>query len=239
MEKQAVLEIIAKLLILQERDNQVVQCQRELDSIPARKKETETWIAAARQALDGAKETLQTRMAANKKLELEIEGCRQQIVKLREQQYQIKSNEEYRALNNEIAHIQKKARELEDQEIEGMEQAELAQAEIAHKNTDMEKDATRIREELQTLETRRSNLEQEVQKIQAERESLAAGIDHVWLARYNYIMDHKKDSALIAIERNACGACHMTLPPQVIHDTRKAEAIVTCSFCGRILYWTT
>lgn len=238
MEKQAVLDIIDKLLILQERDNQITQCQRELDSIPTRKKETETWIAEARQALDRAKETLKVRQAAIKQLELEIESCRQQIVKLREQQYQIKSNEEYRALNTEIAHLQEKVRGLEDREIEGMEQAEQAQAEVVRKKADMDKDETRIQDQLQNLETRRGNLELEIQNIRKERDALAAGIDPVWLARYNHIMDHKKDKALASIENNACGQCHITLPPQVIHDTRRSEAIVTCSFCGRILYWT-
>lgn len=238
MEKQAVLETIEKLLILQEHDNQIAQCQRELTSIPVRKKETENWITEARQALEQAKETLKSRQAGIKQLELEIETCRQQIVKLREQQYQIKSNEEYRALNNEIAHLQEKIGGLEDREIEAMEQSEQAQAEVALKKAGMDKDETRIREQLQNLDMRHANLEQEILKIRQARDALAGGIDAAWLARYNHIMDHKKDKALVPIENGACGQCHMTLPPQVIHDTQRAEAIVSCSFCGRILYLT-
>jgi len=238
MEKQAVLNIIDKLLVVQERDNQLAQCQRELDSIPARQKETETAITEARQALKQAKENLQTKQAAIKQWELEIETCRQQIVKLREQQYQIKSNEEYRALNNEIAHLQEKIGGLEEREIEAMEQAEQAQSDVALQKTKLDKDAVHIQEQLQKLEMRRGNLEQEIPKIQQARDALASAVDPVWLARYNHVMDHKKDKALVSIENNACGQCHMTLPPQVIHDTRRSEEIVTCSFCGRILYWT-
>jgi len=238
MEKQAVLDIIDRLLIVQDRDNQIAQSQRELNSIPARQKETETMIAEVRQALERAKETLKNRQSDIKQWELEIEACRQQVVKLREQQYQIKSNEEYRALNNEIAHLQEKIGGFEEHEIEAMEQTEQAQADVALQQSKQERDAAHIQDQLQKLEERSGTLEQEIQKIRNEREALAAAVDPAWLARYNHVMDHKKDKALVSIEHNACGQCHMTLPPQVIHDTRRAEEIITCSFCGRILYWT-
>ena len=238
MEKQAVLETIDNLLIIQERDNQIAQCQRELNSIPIRKKETETWITQAREALDQAKEALKAKQTAIKQLELEIESCRQQIVKFREQQYQIKSNVEFKALNNEIAHVQEKIRGLEDREIALMEQMEQAQAEITRRKADVEKDEDRIQEQLQNLEKRHTIIEQDIQRIQQDRNGLVTTVDPDWLSRYDYIMDHKKDVALVSIENNACGQCHMNLPPQVIHDTRKAEKIITCSFCGRILYWT-
>ncbi|MBU4198741.1 MAG: hypothetical protein KKE37_06735 [Verrucomicrobia bacterium] len=238
MEKQAVLETIDNLLIIQERDNRIAQCQRELNSIPIRQKETETWITQAREALDQSKEALKVKQASIKQLELDIESCRQQIIKFREQQYQIKSNVEFRALNNEIAHVQEKIRGLEDREIVLMEQTEQAQAEVARRKSDVETDEVRIREQLQNLEKRREVLEQDIQQIQKDRSGLVTGVNPAWLSRYNHVMDHKKDMALVSIENNACGQCHMTLPPQVIHDTRKSEAIVTCSFCGRILYWT-
>jgi len=238
MEKQAVLETIDRLLILQERDNRIAQCRRELDSIPAHKKETETWIIQAHHALEAAQEALKAKQVSIKELELDIEACRQQIVKLREQQFQIKSNEEFRALNKEVAHLQGKTSGLEDREIELMEQAEQAQTEVTQKQADMGKDNQRIQDQLQNLEKRGESLEQDILQIQKNRDALAMDIAPDWLARYNHIMDHKKDIALVSIENNTCGQCHMALPPQVIHDTRKSDRIVTCSFCGRILYWT-
>ncbi len=238
MEKQAVLETIDRLLILQERDNRITQCQRELDSIPVRKKETEAWIIQAHQALEAAQSALKAKQVSVKELELDIESCRQQIVKLREQQFQMKSNAEFRALNKEVAHLQEKIRGLEDREIELMEQVEKAQTEVTRKQADMEKDNQRIQDQLQNLAQRCASLEQDILQIQKDRDAQAMNIASDWLARYNHIMDHKKDVALVSIENNTCGQCHMTLPPQVIHDTRKADSIVTCSFCGRILYWT-
>jgi predicted nucleic acid-binding Zn-ribbon protein len=238
MEKQAVLETIRQLLIVQERDQQLAQHQREFDSLPARQKETQGRIAEARQAVEQARENLKIRQAAVKQWELEIEAGRQQIAKLREQQYQIKSNQEYRVLSGEIVQLQEKVRELEEKALESMEQAEQAQAEVEQKKARLSRDETQIQEQLENLKTRQANLEREIAAVRGDRQALAAAIAPAWLARYNYVLDHKKDKALVAIENNACSQCHMTLPPQVIHDTRRAEDIVACSFCGRILYWT-
>jgi predicted nucleic acid-binding Zn-ribbon protein len=31
----------------------------------------------------------------------------------------------------------------------------------------------------------------------------------------------------------------MKLTPQAIQDARRAQSVVTCGFCGRLLYWKT
>ncbi len=239
MEKQAVLDTIDKLLIVQERDNQLAAWRRELESLPVRRKEIEDQIAAARQALEEARNRIASHQASVKKWELEIETGRQQILKLKEQQFQIKTNEEYRTLGREITHLADHKNGLEERAIEAMEQVEQVKTEAADRKEKLDRESARIQEQLSRLEERRVQIERDVGGLQAERDRLAEGIDPVWLARYNHVMDHKKDKALAAVVKSACGQCHMTLPPQVIHDTRRSEGIVTCSFCGRILYWTT
>ena len=34
-----------------------------------------------------------------------------------------------------------------------------------------------------------------------------------------------------------CGGCHLNIPPQIQHDAKKSAEVVSCSYCGRILYW--
>lgn len=238
MEKQAVLEIIAQLLILQECDGRIAQCQQELNNCPALKKSIADQLAQTQATVAAAQEQLNAKQLSIKQLELEIESLRQQIIKLREQQYQIKSNEEYRALNNEIANLQNKIGALEDNVLELMEQNEQAQQELKRRQAEVVSAENLAQERLQKLEQLRLSWEEEIRQTHAKRAALAGTIEPSWLGHYNHVMKHKKDVALVSIINNACGRCHMKLPPQVIHDTRKAEAIVTCSYCGRILYWT-
>lgn len=238
MEKKNFTEVINQLLIIQERDTRIMRCQVELQAIPRRKQE----IAAARDgnrgAADQAKDTLKAKQVAVKQSEVEIETCRQQVAKLREQQFQIKSNEEYKALNNEIGHIQAKMAELEDRALALMEEAERAQTDLARAKTDLDAGETRLAAELQKLDERRRNLEAEIQQIQKEHDALAAPLDAAIIKRYNRVIENKRDAAVVPVENNACGGCHMNLQAQVIQDAKKAANLVFCSFCGRILYWT-
>lgn len=237
MDKQTVLGIIDKLLIVQERDGRISRCQKELNDIPNLKKGVETKLNQNKAAVDNAKEAIKTRLVAVKQCDVEIETIRQQVSKLRDQQFQIKSNEEFKVLNKEIDGLQAKIKRLEDNEIELMEKAEQAQQEEINLKAELSKAEGMIRVETQQLDERYRNLEAEVQQLLSERQGLVVGIPEDWLNRYNRILENRKDMALVAADNNGCGGCHMKLPPHVIQDVKRAEAIVICSFCGRLLYW--
>ncbi|MDD5677180.1 MAG: C4-type zinc ribbon domain-containing protein [Kiritimatiellae bacterium] len=239
MDKETVRVIIDKLLIIQERDCHIARCQRELSDIPNLKQNIETKLNQHKAALEKSKVTIKTRLAAVKEMEIEIETFRQQIAKLREQQFQIKSNEEFKVLNREIAALQEKIRGLEDTEIELMETVEQAQREENGLKLESAKAEGTVQSEIKQLDDRRKSLESELQQLQTNRQGLVVGIAENWLARYNLVMENRKDVALVGLDGNACGGCHMKLPPHVLQDIKRANAIITCSFCGRLLYWHT
>ena len=237
MDRQTVLDIIDKLLIIQERDCRIARCRRELNDIPNLKQNIAVKLDQHKMALKNAKTTIKTQLVAVKQREVEIETLRQQIAKLREQQFQIKSNEEFKVLNREIAVLQEKIRGLEDREIELMETVEQARLEDDGLKTELAKAEGAVNGEFQRFDERLKNLEAEVQKLLLDRQDLVVGIPEDWLSRYNRVMENRKDVALVSVEKNTCGGCHMKLPPHVLQDIKRADAIITCSFCGRLLYW--
>lgn len=237
MEKRSAPENIKKILILQERDRGIARCVNELAEIAPQKQASEATINQYRESAETTKETLKTIQASIHKLEVENETCRQQIAKLREQQFQIKSNNEYKALDHEIANIQETIKGLEDREIELLEEVDQAQADLKRGTSELEQKETKIKLELEQFEKQRKNLESEIDQIRNDRERLTSGIDEDWLNRYNRIMENKKDIALVTLENGACGGCHMKLPAYIRQDVRKADSIVSCSFCGRMLYF--
>lgn len=230
------LQDIDKTLIVQERDCRIARCQSEFDDIPVKKETIIKNIDRYHNVLNTEKDISKTKQVEINKLDVEIETNRQQITKLREQQFQIKSNNEYKALDNEIAHIEKAIKTLEDREIEIMEEVEQMKTNTARLQSELEHEESNINQELQQLDQRRENLKSEINQIKADREKLADEIDQTFLTHYNRVMTNKKDAALVRLENGSCGGCHMKMPAHVAHDIRKAESIVTCSFCGRILY---
>src|SRR5436853_2232585 len=82
-------------------------------------------------SLETAKTRAKQLESDRKKLELDVEAKKQQIEKYSLQQFQTKKNEEYRALANEIENCRAAIVQLEDQQLDLMEKAEVAQKEAA------------------------------------------------------------------------------------------------------------
>lgn len=229
--------IIERLLVIQDRDRKIARLTREAEDLPARAREIKSRLDTHRESLKAAHEDVKKNAAATKQIEVEIDACKQKIAKFREQQFQIKSNEEYRILEHEITMVQKQIRSFEDQELALMEQAESLRKMIAEREKDLKQEEGRANQDEEVLKKRLDTIHAEIRDLQVDRDSLATATDAEWLARYDRIFKRTADYALVRIENAACGGCHMKLPPHLVHEVKRGLAMTQCSFCSRILYW--
>src|SRR5262245_7615036 len=109
------LDVIQKLLVLQDRDRKILKLKQELVNIPAERQELQGRIAQAQGSLDSAKTHVKHLESERKKLELEVESKKQLIERYTLQQFQTKKNEEYKALSHEIEQCQQAITKLDDQ----------------------------------------------------------------------------------------------------------------------------
>lgn len=227
--------VVDKLLILQERDCSIRRMNRELQDIPKRKEDIQSRLEEHRQALEEAKESLKHEQAKSKEIEVEIASRAEQINKYRIQQLSLKTNEEFKAMENEIKAVEDQIRGLEDQDIELMEEIEKAETNIREKEQALKEEEDSVNRDLAAMDQRSSNMESELGTLHGERGELAEGIDPEWLHRYTVIFENKKDKAIVTIENGVCSGCHMKVPPQLAHDVRKENTMVSCDYCGRLL----
>ncbi len=231
------LKVLEDLVVLQEIDLKRGALLREIGDLPNRKALAEARLSDRRQRLTEAEDAWKKNAAAIKEIEVEIETLRQQIAKMLSQQYEVKNNDQYRALMAEIAGARDKIRALEDREIERMEESETLKAALEQVKAELQSDERETAEAVREFDARDAQLRREAEGLESERAGRAAGIEPDWLARYERILQHHGDRAVVPIERQACGGCHMKLTPQTIQDARRAQSIVTCGYCGRLLYW--
>lgn len=227
---------LEKLLTLQNCDRKIAQLSREEKDLPVRKEQIESRLEEHRAALHTAQEQLKKHGLTTKELDGEVEGARQQIDKFRVQQFAVKTNEEYRALEREIAGTEKKILGLEDHELEVMEVAEQLQAVVGDREKDLSAEEADVQREIAKLVERLKVIAAEAEKMKAERPALLEGIEPDWLRRYERVLQHVGDYAIVPVHSSSCGGCHMNLPPQIAHDARKGTVLTVCNYCGRILY---
>jgi uncharacterized protein len=232
------LETIEKLLILQDRDQKLRRVSGELAHIEPERQTLKAKAASAQVELEQAKLRVKEIESSRKDLELEVEAKKQLIVKYANQQFQTRKNEEYRALAHEIEMCKEAIFKIEDQEIALMEQAEAAQKEVV-RATHAAKEVRKLADDqIAQLAAREASLEKALAELSANREQLAAAVEETARSRYERLMRSKGEHVVVGVERGVCGGCHMRLPPQLLVTCQADKELVSCSNCGRILYYT-
>jgi|ERR1051326_728286 predicted nucleic acid-binding Zn-ribbon protein len=232
------LDVIEKLLILQDRDRKIRRLRGELAHIEPQRQTMKTRAAAASAHLESAKTRVKELESHRKELELEVEAKKEQIAKYANQQLQTRKNEEYRALANEIDTCKAAIFKIEDQEISLMEQGEAAQKEVV-RATQAANEARKLADDqIAQLGVREENLKKELGELEANREELAGAVDGSARGRYERLVKNKGENVVVGVQHGVCGGCHMKLPPQLLVSCQAQQELVTCSNCGRILYYT-
>ncbi len=150
----------------------------------------------------------------------------------------MKKNDQYTALNKEIADQEHKKDLLEESALSLIEETERLEALLARRGAEektkreelagfrarVDQDLTALRRRLGEAEARRAELVR----------STAPGLVEI----YDRIRAGKRDGvAVVEVERDACSGCQAGLPPQRINELMRGEQVIRCEGCGRILVW--
>lgn len=231
------LETLEKLLVVQDRDHRIAQLKSEATRIPAEISAAEERVKAEMARLEGAKSELKHIETERKKLEIDADSKRQQILKYRTQLNLIKSNTEYQALLKEISKAETDIRNVEDVELDFMEKLEKLQPALKQEQAQLKEITAKGEAEKVELQRRAKLIQTELEQLSTERQTLIGSVDSDLLSRYERLLRSKGDLAIVPIKHGNCGGCHLNIPPQVVHNAKKGGELTSCSNCGRILYW--
>ena len=230
------LNVLEKLLILQDRDRKITRLQSELANVEPERQSFQSRVTASQTHLEAVRLRQRQLETHRKELELEVEAKKQQIERYSLQQYQTKKNEEYRALAHEIELCKEAIVKLEDQQLELMEQGDVAQKElsaVAQTAKDVQK---QVEELIADLAGREQNLKKQLADLTEDYDQLRAAVDDGVRLRYERLRKLKGGSTVVGIEHGVCGGCHVKLPVQIVVSCQAQQEIISCPNCGRILY---
>jgi len=230
------MSVVDQLLAVQEHDMRILQIEKEMKDIPARKDRELERLNGHKAALAESEEALKAKQAKLKQLEVDTGSKQDKIIKLRGQQIELKTNKEFKAMENEIKTIENSIAADEERELVIMQQIEEARAAVGESTKELEEENSEVQEDITDLDERLAGLQAELEDETAARKAAADGIDAEWMSRYNGILKSKGGRALVSTTNGVCGGCFMTLPPYLKYEAKKKLEMVVCSFCGRMLY---
>jgi uncharacterized protein len=235
--KESILDVLATILDIQELDMQMIQFMRlkkerekEMDNINAIKKDlTHQKTVKESEILD-----LKTNVRLG---EGELKEIQEKIKQFDQQQSSIKKVEEFNALSQEMAHADRD-RNHKEQTMSEMYDKLALEEEVLKKiqeSLDSTTESSRVLEN-EILE-RLTKINEEGKQLLKQREGLVGKANPDVFSVYERLLKNKKDRVVVPIESRCCSGCHIALTAQDENLVRKAERIVFCEHCSRILYW--
>lgn len=228
--------VIEKLLILQDRDKRLLELKSALARVPAERTALAEREGALAAGVEEARDAMRHAEADRKKAELEAAAKQAQVQKYKTQLLEIKNNDQFHALQHEIAATEAEIRQIEDREIGFMELVETLQHKVKAAENLQKESAGQILLQKKDLATREAAMNVEIEGLVKERTALAADLEEETRARYERIFAHRNGQAVVAVAHGMCSGCHLKLTTQAIHDALRDDALVTCINCGRLLF---
>ncbi len=158
------------------------------------------------------------------------------LVKYEQQSENVKNNREFEAINKEIEMqgleiklAEKHIRDANEELAEKIKVLDSAKKTIATKDGVL----THKKGELEKII---ADTEIEEKELRTKSDAARAHIDERLLYSYDRIRNsYRNGLAVVTVERDACGGCFNSIPPQRQSEIRLHKKIIACENCGRIL----
>ncbi|MBY0539884.1 MAG: C4-type zinc ribbon domain-containing protein [Arcobacteraceae bacterium] len=170
-----------------------------------------------------------------------------------------KNNIHLAELKTKLENIAKKNKDISNEkELKALQlEEEIAKEQISFANEEIERldNITKNKElTLKELQEKLAVEEEDIKEIQVavdnaieeiskernvvyqDRSELLEKFDNKILTFYEKIKRWAKDSAVVPVKKQACYGCYMKINDKTYAEVIKAEEIVNCPHCGRILY---
>jgi len=227
---------LERLIELEKVDREIARLSDEVAALPKRVAAIEAHLADDKASVEKAKGAIKANEAGRRKLEADIQGFQQKIIKYREQSSSVKTNDEYRALMHEVQFAEKEISGCEDKILELMIALENEEKALKAAETDLKAEAAAVEKEKAEARTRTSEDEEQLKGLNQKRTELRSGVSETALAHYDRVMRQRKFAIAEAREQK-CQACFVRIRPQTWQEIRTNDQIITCSSCGRIFYY--
>ena len=229
---------IPQLVELQRIDQNLAVLRADLEGMPKRLREADAKLNGARTAVTTAKEAHTQALTQRKKLELDVEQWKERAKKYRAQGSSVKTNEAYKALQQEITHAEAEVTQAEDRVLEQMMTIEELERRVKHFEADLREAEQGVSADKKQIEARFAEEKQKWIAASAERAEIEKKVPEDLRELYTRISKKHPGSAMAEARGEQCRACGMRVLPHTLQllKSETDEEVFRCEGCGRILY---
>lgn len=228
-----VLDILIKI---QNLDNEIKITKIQIDKIPNKITTLEKEIEKTKLALEEKQNRMQDIRKTYKIKEGDIAENDSKMSKLNNQTFAVKTNEEYRALINEIDYLKKANKKVEDEMINLLEEEEKSKNTIGKTEAESKEFVDKKANEISELKRNREELTKKSEQMKISFDEYFNKLPDDVTELYNKIKK-VRGNVVCLIDNETCTGCYANLTLQFFNELKKKEEILLCDNCGRILIY--
>jgi uncharacterized protein len=234
-----VLKVLQDLLELQKVDVQLNDVRGRLSKFPKKLSDVNGRLAAGKAEVDQSKASQLASFKDRKKYELDVEQLKERVRKYRDQMSQVKTNEAYKALQNEVQMAEAEIAKAEDRLLEQMVSGEEYDRQIKSSERSLKDIEDVVQRERSKIEAEKTEADKELALLTEERGRVVAAVPENLLDHYDRIAKKHGGVALAEVRDEKCSACGMRIRPHVFQEMnrRSSDEMFHCETCTRILYY--
>ena len=226
------------LLLLHSRDRRKLAMDQELENLPHAIAHMESKIQIEKDTIAAATAELKSLESQNNSIEDEINSISEHVSRQKNKQLQVKKNEEYQALENEIAILVQQLSGKEDEQIETLlkidgakETTEIAQNKISAKVDVLELEKIELLGKCDLLK-------QDILKLDSKIKESRKEVEEILLLGYERTKKVVARPPYIApLEDQKCTGCNLRVSNDVSSSVLVEQKLTHCDQCGRIVYF--
>ncbi|QDU81128.1 Putative zinc ribbon domain protein [Polystyrenella longa] len=225
----------ADLKDLHELHRRLQAVQGKLEAGPKRIAAREQIVSKKETELEAARQKQkQLKMTSDQKT-LQLKTNEAKIDTLKRKLNEASSNREYEIITSQIEADKVANSVLEDEILECLDGIDAQAKAIEKLQTELEASKADFGQFKTTFEATIPDLQEENDKLRSSLKEAETCIPVSERAQYQRLVAAHSDTALAAVESNACSECYTMLEPNIMVELNMGK-IRFCRACGRLLY---
>ena len=229
------IEGLDRLVELQRLDSQLIEFEEEFGAVPGRREKIAQSRTQGDERLEASRQVITAAEMDQRQAEADLQDQETLLARLEGQQNQVKSNQAYTVLLQEMDQARQAISLAETRILEAMESLESGREKLAEAEEQGAAERKRLAVEEEVLDAREQELGGRIAALTEGRESACGGLEAKMLAHYQKILNRRRP-ALVMVTGEMCTGCRVGIPAQDFIDILKSEQLITCGNCQRILF---
>jgi hypothetical protein len=229
--------VLPSLIHYQQLSLELARLNARLADFPAQIRIIDEEIELASSDLAAAEGAVSDSQKQRRDLEGDLQDLETQKSKYNQQLMQVKTNDAYKAMQHEIAGVDRKIGDVEEKILLLLEEADVTERRVKEERISLEGRRKEAEKRKAAIGDDRAKVEQEAARVSTELKTAREGLSAEALNLFERIAGSRNGIALARALDERCQECKVRLRPQAYQLIKKGDNLIQCDSCQRILYY--